>query len=162
MGYVCVFQTLWTVSHMGRSAFPCSLILSINTGSASAMLETAKETWLYPQLYISSPHGCWGAGASVFTTQPSLQCSKPVLSWTTIHPITDVWLDYKSEKGKNSLALFASPHTTKSCWICFLITSPIYSVVSVTTIACLYCFYNLFNCSQFFQCCPFSSGQSEG
>lgn len=75
------------------------------------------------------------------------------LSWARIHPITDVWLDRKSPMEAHSLLLFTSPHTTKSCRICFLIMSRIYPLLSVTTITCLYCLSNLFNCSQFFQCC---------
>lgn len=74
------------------------------------------------------------------------------LSQTRRHPITDVWLDHKLEMEKHSLPLFASPDT-KSCWLCFLIMSPIHPLLAVTTITCLYCFSNLFNCSQFFQCC---------
>lgn len=74
------------------------------------------------------------------------------LSRNRIHPITDVWVDYKPQMETLSLFLSASPHTTKPVWICFLIVSQLYLLLC-HPITCLYCFSSLFNCSQFFQCC---------
>lgn len=93
---------------------------------------------------------------TMFTTQLNLQCSKPelLLSFLDQNPSNYrcVWLDHESQRETSSLILSASPHTTRSCCVCFLIMSWVYPLLPVTTITCLYCFSYLFNCSQFSQC----------